>query len=320
MEHLLFFSYVLLFSTGFAGLAALVFLAIREGGKAVGYFAAIQVLYLTGLGAQAVQFYYENIAGNGHGAFFRDFGVPYLLLGVSMTAIYALAFAALRAQGFARRNRRLGKILARGAEAFLAATSVLMAAGTALAGVRRYAGLDVPELSSMLGFLSYGPVAIALLATGLVLLTGPLGGERKAYRTLLRAYGLSLVAFFPLTIAEALLEDLSPFKPLSLDYLFFLGWNCSAIAAFLVSIAPSKEAPPVVDAVPDAFAERFALSPREREMVLLIARGLSNKEIGAELGIAMTTARTHIYNLFQKVGARSRIELLRKLRSEESGR
>lgn len=317
MEHLLFFAYILLFSTGFGGLAALAFLAIREGGRAVGYFAAIQVLYLAGLGVQAVQFYYENIAGNGSGSFFRDFAVPYLLLGVSMTAIYALAFAAVHVLGFSRRGRGLGKGLSRCAELFLGATAVLMAAGTLHAGLRR-AGVEVPELSSLPGALSIAPVAVAILSTGLLLLTGPLGGERKAYRILLRAYGACLVAFFPLTILEALIEDLSPFKPLSLDYLFFLGWNCSAIAAFLVSIAPKKEAPPVIDSVSDAFAERHGLSPREREMAILIARGLSNKEIGAELGIAMTTARTHIYNLFQKVGARSRIELLRKLRSEEN--
>jgi DNA-binding NarL/FixJ family response regulator len=50
-------------------------------------------------------------------------------------------------------------------------------------------------------------------------------------------------------------------------------------------------------------------------MAVMIARGLANKEIAAELNISPATVRTHIYNLYQKVGARSRVELLNKLRS-----
>ena len=50
-------------------------------------------------------------------------------------------------------------------------------------------------------------------------------------------------------------------------------------------------------------------------MSIMIARGLANKEIAGELGISPATVRTHIYNLYQKAGARSRVELLNKLRS-----
>ena len=48
-------------------------------------------------------------------------------------------------------------------------------------------------------------------------------------------------------------------------------------------------------------------------MATLIAQGLTNKEIAFKLGISEATVRTHIYNLFQKVGAQSRIELLNLL-------
>jgi DNA-binding CsgD family transcriptional regulator len=48
-------------------------------------------------------------------------------------------------------------------------------------------------------------------------------------------------------------------------------------------------------------------------MAELIGRGLSNKEIASELGISPATVRTHIYNLYRKVGAGSRVELLNRL-------
>jgi DNA-binding CsgD family transcriptional regulator len=50
-------------------------------------------------------------------------------------------------------------------------------------------------------------------------------------------------------------------------------------------------------------------------MAIMIGRGLTNKEIAAELFISPATVRTHIYNLYQKVGAGSRVELINMLRS-----
>ncbi len=43
-------------------------------------------------------------------------------------------------------------------------------------------------------------------------------------------------------------------------------------------------------------------------MLRLIARGLSNAEIGARLFIAGTTVKTHINNAFAKIGVRNRTE------------
>jgi DNA-binding CsgD family transcriptional regulator len=67
--------------------------------------------------------------------------------------------------------------------------------------------------------------------------------------------------------------------------------------------------------VPEERVRALGLSGREVEMAVLIARGLANKEIAAELGISPATVRTHIYNLYQKARARSRVELLNRLRS-----
>ena len=53
-----------------------------------------------------------------------------------------------------------------------------------------------------------------------------------------------------------------------------------------------------------------ALTPRQREVLLLIAKGLSNSEIEAELGITRATCRSHITALLARLNARDRAQLV----------
>jgi len=50
------------------------------------------------------------------------------------------------------------------------------------------------------------------------------------------------------------------------------------------------------------------LTDREREVLVLVARGASNKEIGRHLGITERTARTHVSNILGKLGLASRTQ------------
>jgi DNA-binding NarL/FixJ family response regulator len=50
------------------------------------------------------------------------------------------------------------------------------------------------------------------------------------------------------------------------------------------------------------------LSVRELEVLCLMAKGAANKEISAELNIAQSTVKTHITNIFQKLGVNDRTE------------
>jgi DNA-binding NarL/FixJ family response regulator len=52
------------------------------------------------------------------------------------------------------------------------------------------------------------------------------------------------------------------------------------------------------------------LSPREMEVLKLVARGLSNKEIAAQLGLVVGTVKLHITNVFSKLGVSDRTQAL----------
>ena len=89
-------------------------------------------------------------------------------------------------------------------------------------------------------------------------------------------------------------------------------------AGFVVKTAPVGE---LTDAIRRAAAGGLAfgvrprtgsprLSARERQVVALVVEGRSNDEVGAELGIGVTTVETHLRRIFERFGLRSRTELV----------
>jgi len=58
-----------------------------------------------------------------------------------------------------------------------------------------------------------------------------------------------------------------------------------------------------------AHAPAEALTDRELDVIRLIARGRTNTEIAEELFVSLSTVKTHLGNIFSKLGARNRVEI-----------
>lgn len=95
----------------------------------------------------------------------------------------------------------------------------------------------------------------------------------------------------------------------------WLGTRLLAPRERIVEIAvAATKAEPVPD---EAARERLGITPRELEVLQLVARGLSNREIGDTLFVSENTVKTHCSRVFDKLGARRRTEAVQ--RSKELG-
>jgi DNA-binding NarL/FixJ family response regulator len=95
-----------------------------------------------------------------------------------------------------------------------------------------------------------------------------------------------------------------------------------AAAVRIVARGEALLAPAVTRAVIDEFARRPAprrpaappavsgLTAREREVLDLLVRGLSNPEICTQLVISDATAKTHVARILQKLGLRDRVQVV----------
>ena len=75
---------------------------------------------------------------------------------------------------------------------------------------------------------------------------------------------------------------------------------------------PGLHPPEVQDLMSDPYRSRFAnLTAREQEIFVLLARGLSYKEIAYKLRISEKTASVHRYNIMQKMQLQDQAAIIR---------
>jgi DNA-binding NarL/FixJ family response regulator len=79
--------------------------------------------------------------------------------------------------------------------------------------------------------------------------------------------------------------------------------DASEVIALVALIAAGGTYQPVDGFPPDL------LSPREREVLMCVASGCTDREIGDRLGISMRTAQSHLDRIREKTGRRRRAEL-----------
>jgi DNA-binding NarL/FixJ family response regulator len=85
----------------------------------------------------------------------------------------------------------------------------------------------------------------------------------------------------------------------------FMSTNLSTLGEERRQLSPQIEA----WTAPDG-RERRELTPRQRQILVLIAQGRSNKEIAFALGIRERTVKFHVASLFERLGTSSRTECL----------
>jgi len=82
--------------------------------------------------------------------------------------------------------------------------------------------------------------------------------------------------------------------------------SAAATAALIGHMTDSP--PPTIDK--DLLHRFEALTPRERDVIVLVASGLDNHEIAAQMSVSPFTVKTHAVRAMTKVGARDRAQLV----------
>ena len=96
-------------------------------------------------------------------------------------------------------------------------------------------------------------------------------------------------------------------------YLFLVAAGFLGLGVFVGARAFAAAPPAPFDGNPQARAS-LGLSERELEVLHELAAGRANKEIAARLHVSPNTIKTHVANLFAKLGARRRTEAIRRAR------
>ena len=110
-------------------------------------------------------------------------------------------------------------------------------------------------------------------------------------------------------------------RAISLEiYLGLVAALCTAFGIWLglkLTRPRAVVAPAVLEkAVPDSTRlETLGISPREYEVLELLAQGLSNQEIADALFVSLNTVKTHASNLFSKLEARRRTQAVQRAKA-----
>lgn len=301
MRHLVLFLYFLFLSSGFAGLSVSIILWKRTGDRFMGWITAVLATFTLWLIITMINYYARRIIGG-------EIPVIALLSGVNFllgTLSYLFMFIALLSSKVRLRLwfylLCLGPILLYYILILIGSTLLPALLAPAARYPHLYAMFSVTAGSAFVGLVGFGYLRSAQIS------------EQDTIRFLRRWLGWAMIAFAGIIFTTGLVLTYfaADFQPaITLEFLFFFLWNITVLIAF-VRYLTRPSAFIEEGKISDAFIAEFKISAREAEVIALVARGLSNKEIADSLHVSFTTVRTHLYNIFRKVGASSRVELLR---------
>jgi DNA-binding CsgD family transcriptional regulator len=165
--------------------------------------------------------------------------------------------------------------------------------------------------------------------------------ERRVAWSKKKKVAINLLIFTIISLSVLLYDkfyaNVMPFFPVIYSGIGILFLYCLITIVFGTSVVPHKtqsllfsKITPGEDAAPLAFDDiveyasdivaneefykQYNISPREQEVLLLLLQGKSNNEIGETLYVSRNTIKTHIRNIYAKLGVNNRYELIYMLK------
>ncbi|MFC1529601.1 response regulator transcription factor [Gemmatimonadota bacterium] len=259
---------------------------------------------------QVLEYIYENLLGQDFTALPQTILIPAIMAGFLVQAgiLYTLAVlaAALTDRSISHRGTRVYAL-------FVVAELVIINLGFQ----GNEAGTTNIWMTISALVFNYGLLALTILVLGDLLLRGrklKAADQRRIVPSLtfllatcyLLYYGAGAV---PVSISLPLM---------SAGLFLFCAVPMIWIRWIFLPNAPGPVRMEGEPAVQQLF-EEFGISKREQEIIGLILEGLSNKEMEDVLSISYHTVKNHIYNIFQKLGVKSRGQLIHRILQAQNG-
>lgn len=144
----------------------------------------------------------------------------------------------------------------------------------------------------------------------------------RQWKTEKRTFTLGLMIFASTGYLESILGAIPDFGITSVKLTAERGFLYSSVpyvlyGLFLIVyfVRHPVLAPRVSEEPTAEFLAKYGITERERELILKVMQGKSNADIAGELFISLPTVKTHLHNIYQKLGVDSRYDLLAKVRS-----
>jgi len=307
MDHLLIAYDILVIIIGFAALSNAVVWALRTGQNDLGNFSIVYGLYTLMVVILVLgKYLFINVAAYPARTWYTIWGVYELF---DFAVVTAAVYYFLDAHQF-----RFGRRMATG-------LVVLMLICDGLIFSPFGATLDESENIIRLGPGFWIAVTCWLIMFTCAIVLGYWLLVR-IWKTEKRMFTIGFLVFASVGYAESLFSFFRHFGAMSRSLTPDRGFLYSSIpyalyGAFLLVyfLRYPTSAPLASDEISAEFLSKYRITKRERDLIMKVMQGKSNADIARELFISLPTVKTHLHNIYKKLGVDSRYELLAKVRS-----
>lgn len=308
MEHLQIAYHLLVIIIGFAALSIAVFWASKTGESDLRNFCIMYALFTVVLVLLVLKKYlFLNVEDYSAGSW-------YVISGALQLVNFAVIVAAL--------HFLLGVYQVRSRDAITLAFLFMMLVCYVLIFSPIGAVLDAEDKTIRLG-TGYQMTSVWYLISFTAMLALGYGLLRRVWHTDKRNFMIGFLIFATFGYGETLFNLPGTLRStvvaLSAESNFlFSSIPYTLYGIFLINYFLHYPVPAALgsDDLSEDFLSKYGITDREREIILKVIQGKSNADIAGELFISLATVKTHLHNIYKKIGVDSRYDLLARVRSE----